>query len=98
MPWKEMLDFFRSRGIKVPEGSEGEKQKPKNKKEQGRIILTSRGGPNMPKFQHCPQCGASAKRKNKTVGGAYYFHKKCDCGFFVGAKGEACTVTSAVNK
>jgi len=52
-------------------------------KENGRIILTSQGGPNMPKRQPCPQCGKWVKRGKKTESGAYYFHKKCDCGWFV---------------
>lgn len=38
-----------------------------------RLIRTSRGGPNMPKYQLCPQCRAGSKRQSKTLGGAYYF-------------------------
>ena len=39
-----------------------------------RIVSTHRGGPNMPKYQRCPDCGGGAKRKEKTVGGAIYQH------------------------
>ena len=48
-----------------------------------RLIRTSRGGPNMPKYQPCPVCHARAKRKFKTELGANY---ACRCGraFFVG--------------
>jgi predicted RNA-binding Zn-ribbon protein involved in translation (DUF1610 family) len=38
-----------------------------------RMVITSRGGPNMPKHQPCPACGSwAAKRDSKTVGGANY--------------------------
>ena len=37
-----------------------------------RVVRTSRGGLNMPKFQPCPQCHAGSKRYNKTMGGANY--------------------------
>ena len=40
--------------------------------EQGLPIATSRGGPNMPVFQPCPECHASSQRLMKTEGGAYY--------------------------
>ena len=42
-----------------------------------RIINTSRGGPNMPKYQRCPDCGANVKRHHKTHEGAVYI---CRCG------------------
>ncbi|MBA7642564.1 hypothetical protein ES703_50259 [subsurface metagenome] len=37
-----------------------------------RLVRTSRGGPNMPKYQPCPQCRARSKRQSKTLGGANY--------------------------
>lgn len=42
-----------------------------------RLINTSRGGFNMPKYQSCPKCKAGAKRKFKTDYGANYL---CRCG------------------
>jgi len=35
-------------------------------------------GPNMPKYQPCPECHHGSKRDRKTVAGAFY---KCQCGF-----------------
>lgn len=32
----------------------------------------TRGGPNMPKKQSCPECGSWRKRDRKTVAGAFY--------------------------
>lgn len=37
-----------------------------------RLVRTSRGGPNMPKYQPCPECRQGSKRHYKTHGGAYY--------------------------
>ena len=49
----------------------------------GRLVKTSRGGLNMPRHQPCPQCGAGAKRQEKTLGGARYWCRRCGVGFFV---------------
>ena len=38
----------------------------------GKPVDTSKGGPNMPKYQHCPLCDRGAKRAGKTIGGAKY--------------------------
>ncbi len=35
-------------------------------------------GPNMPKYQPCPECHHGSKRDRKTMAGAFY---KCLCGF-----------------
>jgi len=43
------------------------------------LRTTRRGGPNMPKSQRCPDCGAWAKRESKTIGGARY---RCHNTFF----------------
>ena len=37
----------------------------------GKPVDTSKGGPNMPRWQFC-NCGRRAKRTRKTMGGAYY--------------------------
>ncbi len=47
-----------------------------------RIIDTSKGGPDMPKRQRCPQCRAFAKRHHKTLTGAEY-HCRCGESFLV---------------
>lgn len=62
----------------------GEKEEPKKEEQKlARIVSTRRGGPNMPKFQPCPQCHGQAKRESKTVGGDYYWCIKCGVAFFV---------------
>ncbi|MHB8084314.1 MAG: hypothetical protein ACYDHZ_00610 [Dehalococcoidia bacterium] len=48
-----------------------------------RIILTSRGGPNMPRFQPCPDHGTWGKRSQKFMGGAEYYCRQCKSTFFV---------------
>jgi len=40
--------------------------------QEGIPVATSRGGPNMPRFQSCPQCHTNSQRVAKTEGGAYY--------------------------
>jgi len=40
--------------------------------EQKRRLITSLGGPNMPKRQPCPDCRRWVKRDSKTAEGAYY--------------------------
>jgi len=55
-----------------------EKQKVK-----GRLILTSRPGPNMPKYQPCPQCQGDAKRNDKLEDSANYWCNKCKIAFYV---------------
>lgn len=35
-------------------------------------VNTSRGGPDMPKYQSCPQCHSGSKRRDKTITGAFY--------------------------
>ncbi|MDO9579947.1 MAG: hypothetical protein Q7J06_05195 [Bacteroidales bacterium] len=50
-----------------------EEKKPEEKKGLlHRTVNTSRGGPNMPKRQRCPDCGKWSKRESKTMGGANY--------------------------
>lgn len=41
-------------------------------KQAGFPVATNRSGPDMPKFQSCPQCHANSERVAKTGGGAYY--------------------------
>ena len=36
------------------------------------------GGPNMPKYQPCPECHHGCKRNRKTVAGAIYICHRCD--------------------
>ena len=71
-------------GHKVEEAppAAAEEKKPEKKKRPAyRVANTSRGGPNMPKYQPCPErgkgghvCGKGAKRISKTMGGANYQH------------------------
>ena len=35
-------------------------------------------GPNMPRYQPCPECHAGCKRDRKTVAGAIYSCNRCD--------------------
>lgn len=68
------------------EGAEVETTKPegpKKEKLEYRVISTSQGGPNMPKFQPCLVCRGGAKRQGKTIGGAYYYCSKHARKFFV---------------
>lgn len=50
-----------------------------------RMVNTSHGGHNMPKFQPCPEGHGQKKRANKTIGGADYWCDICQCHFFVRA-------------
>ncbi len=45
-------------------------------------------GPNMPRYQPCPECRAGSKRDRKTLAGAFY---SCKCGetFLVISKSAA---------
>ncbi|MBA7539242.1 hypothetical protein ES705_31521 [subsurface metagenome] len=56
-------------------------------KRLARLVRTSRGGPNMPKYQPCPQCHGGAKRREKsdTLSGALYFCRRHQVSFFVRA-------------
>ena len=57
----------------APAPPAAEEKKPGKKKGLlHRTVNTSRGGPNMPKYQPCPDCGKWSKRESKTMGGAYY--------------------------
>jgi hypothetical protein len=49
----------------------GKKIQKRQARELGRAVDTRQGGPNMPRRQRC-SCGRWAKRKRKTMGGAYY--------------------------
>ena len=60
-------------GVGVAVAAE-EKKHEKKKRPAYRVANTSRGGPNMPKYQPCPECGKGAKRVSKTMGGANYQH------------------------
>lgn len=48
-----------------------------------RLIKTSRGGVNMPRYQPCPYGHGWKKRVEKTAGGAYYLCNRCPGKFFV---------------
>ncbi len=60
-----------------------EKLKAKKEPYVGRMVRTSRGGHNMPRYQPCPQCHADSKRREKTRGGANYWCRKCKTSFLV---------------
>lgn len=53
-------------------------------KGQIKVADTRQGGPNMPRYQFCPQGHGLKRRTRKTMGGAYYGCKKCG-EFFVRA-------------
>ena len=42
----------------------------------GRLLKRKSHGPNMPKFQRCPQCHGDAKRLSKSDTGAMYHCRK----------------------
>lgn len=46
--------------------------KTRGRKVLGRRIQTSRGGPNAPKYQPCPECRRGSRRTIKSGGMAYY--------------------------
>gem|GEM_PF-3888603 len=52
----------------------------------GQFVTTGRGGPNMPRYQPCPDCGRWVRRQNKTGAGADYYCTKCQAGNFVRAR------------
>lgn len=90
--------FFRRRAKEEPrEGEEKIEVAPKRRaramplwksRRIFRVVSTSRGGPNMPKSQPCPQCGKWGQRDRKTMGGAYYRCSRCKSTFFVRAARE----------
>lgn len=49
-----------------------EKEKPKKERPPRRLVRTSRGGLDMPKYQPCPMCWRRSKRREKTLSGAHY--------------------------
>jgi hypothetical protein len=51
-------------------------------REAGRAVDTRHDGPNMPKYQPCPQGHGWKRRKQKTMSGAYYSCPICG-DFFV---------------
>lgn len=51
-----------------------------------RLVDTRSGGPNMPKYQPCSVHRVMGKRKQKTVGGAEYWCRRCHITFFVRSK------------
>lgn len=57
----------------------------RKKRDEGRLINTRYGGPNMPKHQPCPLCRAWVKRIRKAMGGAHYYCTKCKRDNFVKA-------------
>ena len=64
----------------------GKKIQRRQARELGKAVDTRHGGPRMPKYQPCPSCNKMAKRKRKTMGGAYYRCRKHG-EFFVRAPG-----------
>jgi len=46
-------------------------------------------GPNMPKYQPCPECHHGCKRDRKTMAGAFYKCNRCDSEFLVVNKSAA---------
>lgn len=76
MCWSKIKTYFRKRKYERELKELHEKIAPDIQKRRARQIgipvATRRAGPNMPRFQHCPQCQANSQRVAKTEGGAYY--------------------------
>ena len=68
---------------KTTQELEAQPPKPQKEKPARRAINTSRGGPNMPRFQPCPLGHGPKKRVAKTVGGALYHCNKCQSDFLI---------------
>lgn len=87
--WSWLKSLFRRQAIPpTPPGALDDKlakQIQKRKERYGRLVLRRPFGPRMPKRQSCPLCRSTAKRKDKTAGGADYWCRKCKQGFFVKA-------------
>jgi len=66
--------FFKRLLVPVPvkESKVEPERKPIKEKHQARLIRTSRGGLDMPRYQPCPECGKGSKRQVKTLSGAKY--------------------------
>jgi len=67
------------RGLFLPQKSVEQPRRPRNSNLRTwlreRLFSTgntSRGGPDMPKYQPCPQCHSGSKRQDKTITGAFY--------------------------
>ena len=90
--WRWLKSLFRRRAIPPTPHAPGHldeelaKKIAKRKERYGRFVLRRAFGPRMPKYQPCPLCRGSAKRKAKSIGGASYYCRKCKHGFFIGAQ------------
>jgi len=74
--WSKIKTYLRKRKYEreleeLPEKIAQDIQK-RQAGQAGIPVITSRSGPNMPKFLSCPQCYADSERVAKTGGGAYY--------------------------
>ena len=61
-------------GVAVAAAAAAAKERRPKEKKLVRRRSTALGGPNMPKYQPCPDCGKWAKRVSKTMNGANYQH------------------------
>jgi len=81
------LEWFRRKypGFKPEQAEEPQEVKPAlQEKRLARLVRTSRGGPNMPKYQPCPRCRGGAKRREKLGElGARYFCRRNQVSFVV---------------
>jgi hypothetical protein len=63
----------------------------KRQAKEGKAVSTTKGGPNMPRYQPCPKgCGLKRIVDKAVVGGvpgALYYCNHCKQEFFVSAKG-----------
>jgi len=77
-----MLKRLLGKNSEVPQSIPAPIVEEKRKEAKYRVIKTSRGGPNMPKRQPCPECRGWRRRQEKTTGGAWYRCSRCDVRLF----------------
>jgi len=81
------LEWFRRKYalFKPEQAEEPQEVKPAlQEKRLARLVRTSRGGPNMPRYQPCSQCHGGSKRQEKLGElGASYFCRRDQVSFVV---------------
>ena len=81
------LEWFRRKNFsfKPTPAEEPQEEKPAlREKRLARLVRTSRGGPNMPRYQPCSQCHGGSKRQEKLGElGASYFCRRDQVSFVV---------------
>ena len=89
MCWKKLKGLFRSKKG-TPQQEPALTQVKKSRDERWlerhpdmKLVSTSRGGSNMPKYQPCPLGHGWKKRNGKTMAGALYWCNVCQSSFLV---------------